>query len=110
MNGAPKFVGRLRFQKLRLRQPPSRLPLIHDKTVDEWGTAGSWLFQDRASCQSYASRSLAKRSAGNALLKKYPCASSHFCFLRNASSSAVSTPSAITHNPRLLAILIIALT
>ena len=26
------------------------LPLIHDKTVDEWGTAGSWLFHDRATC------------------------------------------------------------
>ncbi len=27
------------------------LPLIHDKTVDEWGTNGWWLFHDRATCR-----------------------------------------------------------
>jgi len=34
-------------------QPPPQLrglPLIHDKTVDEWGTADSWSFHGRATC------------------------------------------------------------
>jgi hypothetical protein len=29
------------------------LPLVHDKTVDEWGTHVSWLLHDRATCLFY---------------------------------------------------------
>ena len=34
------------------------LPLIHDKTVDEWGTAGSWLHHDRATCRRVGVRAI----------------------------------------------------
>jgi len=37
--------------RLKVTSRVRGLPLIHDKTVDEWGTAGFWSSHHRATCQ-----------------------------------------------------------